>query len=202
MFPCLFILVIETLSYLFSRAKESGFINGFLVRGKSGVGVEVSHLLFANNSLILCDASKENLEFLSSVFMWFDVCLGLKMNLGKSEMIQIGNVLNLEELAKVLGCKVGAILTTYLGLPLGVPFKSSKVWEGLEEKFEKRLAWWKRWYFSKDGRQTLIKSTLSSLPIYYMSLFVILKRVVARLEKRFKGISFGVGELWLKKPIY
>ena len=96
MFPCLFILVIETLSYLFSRAKESGFINGFLVRGKSGVGVEVSHLLFANNSLILCDASKENLEFLSSVFMWFDVCLGLKMNLGKSEMIPIGNVLNLE----------------------------------------------------------------------------------------------------------
>ena len=128
MFPCLFILATETLSYLLSRAKESGFINGFLVRGKSGVGVEVSHLLFADNSLILCDASKENLEYLSSVFMWFDVCLGLKMNLGKSEMILVGNVLNLEELAKVLGCKVGAILTTYLGPPLGVPFKSSKVW--------------------------------------------------------------------------
>ena len=54
-------------------------------------------------------------------------------------MILVGNVPNLEQLAKVLRCKAGAIPTTYLGLPLGVSYKSSKVWEGVEERFQKRL---------------------------------------------------------------
>ena len=53
----------------------------------------------------------------------------------------------------------------------------------MEERFQKRLALWKRQYLSKGGTQTLIKSTLSSLPIYVMSFFVIPKRVAARLEK-------------------
>ena len=98
--PYLFILAKETLSHLLSRAREDSFINGFLVRGRNGVGV-VSHL-FANNTLILCNASKENLEYLSWVFMWFEACSGLKINLRKSEIIPVGNVPNLEELAKVL----------------------------------------------------------------------------------------------------
>ena len=44
------------------------FIDGFLVRGRKGLGVEVSHLLFANDTLIFCDASKENLEYLCWAF--------------------------------------------------------------------------------------------------------------------------------------
>ena len=163
------------------------------------MGVEVSHFLFADDTLIMCDASKENLEYLNWVFMWFEACSGLKINLGKSEMIPVGNDPNLEEFAEVLGCKVGAIPTTYLGIPLEAPYKFSKVWKGVEEGFQKRLAWWKRQYLSKGGRQTLIKSTLCSLPIYYMSLFVIPKRVTARLEKIQRDFLWGGGAL-VNKP--
>ena len=72
----------------------------------------VSHLFFANDTLIFCDASKGNLEYLSWVFMWFETCLGLKINLEKSELISVGEVSNLEELAKVLGCKVVSLPST------------------------------------------------------------------------------------------
>ena len=72
----------------------------------------VSHLFFANDTLIFCDASKENLEYLSWVFMWFEVCSGLKINLEKSELISVGEVSNLEELAKVLRCKVVSLPST------------------------------------------------------------------------------------------
>ena len=58
----LFILAMETLSCILLRAKEGGFIDGFLVRGRDGEGMEISHLLFADNTLIFCDASKENIE--------------------------------------------------------------------------------------------------------------------------------------------
>ena len=54
--------------------------------------------------------------------MWFETCLGLKINLEKSELIPAGKVLNLEEFVKVLGCKVGSLPSTYLGLPLEAPY--------------------------------------------------------------------------------
>ena len=37
-----------------------------------------------------------------------------------------------------LGCKVGELTFTYLGLPLGAPFKSSSIWDGVEETFRRR----------------------------------------------------------------
>ena len=59
-------MAMEVLSHILIRAKE-GFIKDFSIKGRFGGGVEVSHLLFVDNILILCDASKENLEYLSWV---------------------------------------------------------------------------------------------------------------------------------------
>jgi hypothetical protein len=62
---------------------------------------------------------------------------------------------------------------TYLGLSLEASFKSTSIWNGVIEKVERRLASWKKLYLSKGGRLTLIKSTLSNIPTYYLSLFSI-----------------------------
>ena len=63
----------------------------------------------------------------------------------------------------------------------------------MEERFKKNLALWKRQYISKGGRLTLIKSTLSNMPIYTMSLFRIPKRVKSRLEKIQRDFLWGGG---------
>lgn len=55
----------------------------------------------------------------------------------------------------------------YLDLPLGAPYKSTIIWNGIVKKMERRLAGWNRLYLPKGGRLTLIKSTLSNLPTYY-----------------------------------
>ena len=117
---------------------------------------------------------------LSWVLMWFEVIFGLKINLDKSEIIPVGKVENLEVLALELGCK-GKLSFVYLGLPLGAPHKLVAVCDGVEERLRKRLALWKRQYISKGGRLTLIRSTLSNMLIYYMSILCMLRSVRLRL---------------------
>ena len=112
--------------------------------------------------------------------MWFEAISGLKINLSKSEIIIVGSVVNVESLAFELGCKVGALPSSYLGLHLGAHHNSVAVWDAIEERFCKRLALWIKQYISKGGRLTLLRSTLSSLPIYFMSLFRLPRKVLLR----------------------
>ena len=89
--------------------------------------------------------------------MWLEACSSLRINLEKSELILMGRVPNIEDLALELGCKVGGLSSCYLSLLLGgPPFKSVEVWDGVEERFQRRLAIWKRQHISKGGRLTLI----------------------------------------------
>ncbi|RVW69295.1 hypothetical protein CK203_061342 [Vitis vinifera] len=93
-----------------------------------------------------------------------------------------------------LGCKVGSLPSTYLGLPLGASHKSVKVWDKVEERMRKKLALWKRQFISKGGRITLIRSTLASMPTYLMSLLRMPRVVKLRLEK-IQRIFFGEGSV-------
>ena len=127
--------------------------------------------------------------------MWFEAVSGMKINLNKSEILPIGPVANMEELAIELGCKVGSLPTTYLGLPLGAKHKALSVWDSVEERFRKRLASWKLQYISKGGRATLIRSSLSSLPIYHLSLFRAPLKVCARLKRIQRQFLWGGSDL-------
>ena len=90
---------------------------------------------------------------------------------------------------------MGALPSTYLGLPLVAPHKSVVVWDGVEERMRKRLALWKRQFISKGGITTLIRSTLVSMPIYLMSLMRMPRVVKLRLEKIQRDFLWGGGGL-------
>ncbi|RVW46464.1 hypothetical protein CK203_067278 [Vitis vinifera] len=83
-------------------------------------------------------------------------------------MLSVGRVENVELLAFELGCKVGALPSTYLGLLLGASHKLMVVWDGVEERMWKRLALWKKQFISKEGKITFIRNTLVNMPIYLM----------------------------------
>ena len=102
----------------------------------------------------------------------------------------MGHVPDLERLADILGCKTAQLPMNYLGLPLGAKFKSKTIWDPILEKMERKLAGWKRMYLSKGGRITLIKSTLSSLPTYFLSLFPLVA-VALRIDKIQRDFLWG-----------
>ena len=103
-----------------------------------------SHLLYVDDTLLFCGAYQEQMEHLSWLLMWFEIILGSRINLNKREIISVGSIAEVESLALELGCKVGALPSSYLGLPLGAPYNSIAVWDGIEERFRKRLTLWKR----------------------------------------------------------
>ena len=145
--------------------------------------IRVSHLLFANDTILFCDASREQILSIRLVLSCFQAFTGLKVNVGKSEIVSIGEVRNIQSLANILQCRVGSLPMTYLGMPLGSLCKTPSIWNPILERMEKKLSGWKRFYLSKSGRLTLLKSTLSSLLTYYFSLFTIPKAVATRLER-------------------
>ena len=134
-----------------------------------GEELQITHLLFVNDILMFCNDSRNQLAYLSWILLWFEAISSLKINVKKSLILPVRNLENLDELASELGHRTGALPSTCLGLPPGMRHNSLQVWDGVEERFRKKLALWKRQYISKGGRLTLNKSTLSNMPIYTVS---------------------------------
>ncbi|GFY90781.1 hypothetical protein Acr_07g0009780 [Actinidia rufa] len=103
----------------------------------------------------------------------------------------VGDGIDMRRLVKMLGCKSRSLPTKYLDLPLGSPFKSKVVWGTVVNRLERRLASWKRQYLFKGGKLTLIKSSLSSMSTYFLSLLTIPKSITSRLEKLMR-LSYGM----------
>lgn len=87
------------------------------------------------------------------------------------------------------------IVCHIFGAASGAPFKDKSALDVVEERFSKKLALWKRQYLSMGGRLTLLKSILSGLPIYFMSLFIIPKSVAVTLERLCRAFLWEGGAL-------
>ena len=87
--------------------------------GRSEETLQISHMLFSDDTLVFCKDSKDQLPSISWILLWFEAFSGLRINLEKSVIMPVGPVENVDQLALELGCNVGALPTTYLGLPLG-----------------------------------------------------------------------------------
>ena len=82
--------------------------------------MQLTHLLFANDNLVFCSDSRDQLAYINWILLWFEAISGLKMNLDKSSILPVEDVENLEALAAELGCRTGTFPSTYLNLPFGM----------------------------------------------------------------------------------
>ncbi|KAK6796557.1 hypothetical protein RDI58_004258 [Solanum bulbocastanum] len=167
---------------MLKTARENLWLKGFKISNRVGCELEITHLQYADDTLIFCDANKEQLRMLRVIFILFEAVSGLHINWNKSFLYPVNVVPDLSSLAGTLGGRIGDLPTTYLGMPLGANSRSLGIWNGVIEKCERRLVNWKSQYLSLGGRLTLINSVLDSMPNYVMSLFPIPNGVIGRLN--------------------
>ena len=132
--PYLFVLGMEVLSILLYRVVAGDFLSVFSFRSNEGDVFNISHLLFVDDTMVFCAASEDQMLYLSWVLFWFQASSGLKINLDKSELIQVGRMDNVEVLVAELGCWIGGLPFTYLGLPSGASHKAVVVSDSVEER--------------------------------------------------------------------
>ncbi|CAN1356356.1 Putative ribonuclease H protein At1g65750 [Linum perenne] len=142
----------------------------------------VNHILFADNAMVFCDATSYQVRSILASLVCFESITGLRVNLHKSSLFPVGIVSDASTFADIVGCQLSAFPTTYLGLPLGVKSFSEAIWDPVIVSMEKRVQSWKTRFLSFGGRIALLKSVLSGLPVYYMSLFKAPMKVVKKLE--------------------
>ena len=189
--------MMEVFSRMLKKVEDAGLIRGFHAVGSRGIGECVSHLLFADDTILIRDADVDQILHVRMLLICFQAVTGLNVNASKSELVPIGEVDNVQALTEILGYRIGPLPMTYLGMPLGTSHKSPSIWNPNMENIQRRLARWKKLSLSKGGRLTLLKSTLSSLPTYFLPLFTIPFHVANEIEKIQRDFLWGESKVHL-----
>ena len=83
LFFLLFLLIMEVLSRILKKIEEGGLIQGFRVGPINSTGIHISHLLFVDDTILFYDASREQILSTRLVLTYFQVFIGLEVNVGE-----------------------------------------------------------------------------------------------------------------------
>lgn len=65
--------------------------------------LNISHLFFTKDTLVLGGANTDHLRYLRALFLYFEAVSGLKINFAKFVLVPVGCVDNVDSLAGILG---------------------------------------------------------------------------------------------------
>ncbi|KAL0312259.1 UNVERIFIED_CONTAM: hypothetical protein Sradi_5625200 [Sesamum radiatum] len=179
--PYLFLFCAEAFNGLIRKAEVEGRIRGVAVSRHTS---PISHLLFADDTLIFCEASTEGLRCISEILAIYERGSGLKIKLQKPAMVVSRNVeVNQRvELAHILGVEVVEKHAKYLGLPTVAWRSKRELFEGIKDRFWCKLHSWSAKQLSQADRAILIITVLQTIPNYAMSCFRFPDSVLRELE--------------------
>jgi hypothetical protein len=115
-----------------SKAEEDGLISGVKICRDAP---SISHLLFADDSLILIQAKGEHASQLRSILELYEICSGLMINKSKSAILFSKNTCssNTRAVKDAIEVEKETISERYLGLPVHIGNSRSKVFSYLKE---------------------------------------------------------------------
>ncbi|GKA31462.1 RNA-directed DNA polymerase, eukaryota, reverse transcriptase zinc-binding domain protein [Tanacetum coccineum] len=192
MSPYLFTIVMEVLNLMIKRQirLDSRF------RYHWGCSkINLTHLCFADDLLMLCHGDLISASILRRALDEFSMTSGLYPSMAKSTVFY-SNVPDdvKEDIHLAMPFREGELPVRYLGIPLTSKMLSIADCRVLVEKVKKRIFDWRNKSLSFAGKLQLVASVLSSLHVYWASMFMLPVSICDSIDKLFKNFIWGKSE--------
>ncbi|KAF7807224.1 ribonuclease H [Senna tora] len=156
-------------------------------------GPLLTHLLFADDILLVGEASLENARAMKNCLDGFCSASGQKVSPAKSRILFSKNIDGAvkQGILNVNAFQLTNDLGRYLGMPLLHGRVSRSQFAFIMEKVNSRLAGWKTSCLSMAGRTAVAKSVVSSIPFYAMQSMRIPKSISLEVERMQRNFIWG-----------
>ncbi|XP_021991701.1 uncharacterized protein LOC110888484 [Helianthus annuus] len=160
----------------------------------SPFSLKLTHLCFADDLFIFCGADIGSVKVIKDALNEFSSVSDLVPNMNKSDVI-FGNVDEKVQklILDILPFRVGVFPMKYLGIPLSSKRLYQKDCKALIDRVKGRISDWKVKFLSFAGRVQLIKSVLSSITIYWSSLYILPVAISEEIERLLCGFLWSQG---------
>lgn len=133
----MFLIVVEGLAGLVWEAKKKNLLQGVKIGRKE---IEITLLQFADDTLLFCEPTYQNILTLKSILRNFKMVFDLKINLYKSQIGVIGiEKVVLHQYSRILNYSHLFIPFKYLGMRIGGILRV-KFWKHIIDKIENKLS--------------------------------------------------------------
>jgi hypothetical protein len=168
----------EPLHRLFSKAQSLGLFD------RLSLGCDTFRVsLYADAAAIFIQPTEHDLKITTDILNTFAQACGLVTNINKIVCfsIQCDNI-NLEFIS-ISNMAMSQFPYKYLGLPLHHKKPSRSMMQTVIQKIGNRLPGWKGKLLSYPGRELLVKSVLSVMPIFLLTIFKMPKWAHYRIDR-------------------
>lgn len=189
-FPYLFLICSEGLNGLIEHAVDRNFIEGVsLCRN----GPKISHLFFADDSLLFCRARMGDVEKIQEILGKYERASGQKINSDKTTLFFSNNAsfATKEEVKNLLGVPEIKEYERYLGLPAVVGRRKKASLNYIKDRVWGKLQGWKEKILSQAGKEVLLKAVVQAIPTFAMSCFRLPIELCQDIEKLIRKFWWG-----------
>lgn len=168
--PYLFLFVAEGLSCILNHEVENNRLEELKI---CRWAPRVSHLLFADDSLLFFRACPEQAVIVHQALKKYQDCTGQLLSPAKCSLLSSAHCPDdtLDEIKAILQIQTSTFEAKYLGLPTPEGRMSADRFKSISERLAKRMNSWSEKFMSSGAKEVLIKSVAQAIPTYMMGMF-------------------------------
>ena len=179
LFPYLFLLCAKGLSSLIRKATIEDMIHGISICRQ---GPQLSHLFFADDSLLFYQATSAECEKLMRVLQVYELSTSQQLNWKNTSLFFSSNTPphTQEHIKQLFEAEVIKQHEIYLGLPSLVGRSKRNTFQQLKERLANKFSEWKEKLLSNVDKGVLIQAVAQAILAHTMSCFLLPKICVMR----------------------
>ena len=188
--PYLFLICMEVLSSMVKVANQEGSLTRVPT---SKYGPYVSHLFFADDSLLFCMSTLTQWNHLTQLLQRYEATSGQKLNCNKTTIFFSKNTSHKDkkEIGEAAGIPINQRYDTNLGLPALVGQSRMAAFRNIKDRVRKRLQDWKLKFLSQVSKEILLKSVVQTILTYGMSVFLLPKTLCIEINSLTQNFWWG-----------